>query len=1046
MSSAGSRSPIIFKQNDVIKFLSEVTRNDTENPTHIVHLPEKKKISVDPTKWDKFWKGICDMASNPNNETIVEELPGGYVPIIAKLRLTFNSKPGDELYTDQFLHSLAYCYQQAIKELYTLSKKGEDTGMQLLCVVLESEPWKITNPNGSSSPQYDEKTGITAVDITLHFPFTKVEPSHQNKVLRPRVIALLQQHNVVSYCSPTPINQWDTIINPESVSGSILMYGSPPNKGEPRVEFKKIFEELTDDVFEDDKEISELTTLSGVFEPNNHSLVSQGLLDANIFFPKGNAPDLSEEELRYWLPLFLSVGFWDKPTLAKKGPTPVARFNHRNQDSFIQRYAEGQVANLETAELLLDMMNSEKRFGNTCYWLAIGRALIGCAVDDKQDTEKAFNIWMKHTAKHTKYTPEECRYRASKFPANNLTIKTLAWYAREDNSEAYNEWHKMWCEGAMCKAISLTHTDVARAINRFYWLEYICGDNINSWHEFRDNRWVSIGDGLFLRKKISDNFVRKCEVIRASQTARQKDCNDDKQREELEKYVKGFTALISKLKNAGYKTSLIKECREFFYHEDATKLMDTDALTMGTADGVIECVDETPMPNGWNSVSGCGSDSSCYDLKLSGTKSPAVKNRGDAKYSSPKLGSISESKEEYAWDDDNYKEVQRDQVKRVGVAVFRSGKPEDFISKATQIKYKQDGRFLHWGHPLVKELMNWLRKTFPNRALCEYFIKFAASCIRGRNSDKIFPVFTGEGNNSKSMIIKLFEVTFGSYCIKFPTSLFTGKRGMSSGPSPEIARAKSAKVTVAQEPGPDEQLQGGPIKELTGGDSFFARLLHDNGGDVTPLFKCIFMCNAVPIIPNADKAIENRMKLFPFLAQWAKDAPADEKEQWARLIFRMDPFFEERIPFLGSAFLWVLTQYYPKYVAGGLGDVPDIVKKYTDKYWMDNDPYVSFIAETFVQAYMPDGRTVDVSQVVTGTNAYIAFKAWWRDNCPNAKVPDARVVKAQLQDKRRFGPIIGNNRGWLGIKMIESDGVNVGRGAGSGQKVGNSVAKSLGAK
>ena len=67
--------------------------------------------------------------------------------------------------------------------------------------------------------------------------------------------------------------------------------------------------------------------------------------------------------------------------------------------------------------------------------------------------------------------------------------------------------------------------------------------------------------------------------------------------------------------------------------------------------------------------------------------------------------------------------------------------------------------YFHWGHPLVIETKKWLTQTFPYESLYNHFMKFCSSFIRGKNSDKIFAIFSGKGNNSKSMILKTYLTT-----------------------------------------------------------------------------------------------------------------------------------------------------------------------------------------------------------------------------------------------------------------------------------------------
>src|SRR5690606_39029632 len=92
---------------------------------------------------------------------------------------------------------------------------------------------------------------------------------------------------------------------------------------------------------------------------------------------------------------------------------------------------------------------------------------------------------------------------------------------------------------------------------------------------------------------------------------------------------------------------------------------------------------------------------------------------------------------------------------------FRPSKPQDYISKCVNIPYHSS---YSNDHPQVRECYKWFGQVFTDKDMLHHFLKFCASCLRGGNNDKIFPIWTGDGDNSKSMMVKLFESTFGEYC------------------------------------------------------------------------------------------------------------------------------------------------------------------------------------------------------------------------------------------------------------------------------------------
>lgn len=338
---------------------------------------------------------------------------------------------------------------------------------------------------------------------------------------------------------------------------------------------------------------------------------------------------------------------------------------------------------------------------------------------------------------------------------------------------------------------------------------------------------------------------------------------------------------------------------------------------------------------------------------------------------------------------------------------FRPGKPEDYVTLSTKINYKDN---LTWESREVIECMDWFGKVFRDKPLQEHFLKFAASCLKGRNSDKIFPIFTGEGNNSKSMIVKLFMATFGEYAIKFDMSNVTGRNNNASGATPQLARAEAVRIGFMDEAADDIPMHKETIKRVVGGDSFYTRKLHDNGGDIEVFFKLILSCNKVPIIPKADTAIKNRVRIFPFESTWSLNAPPDEEEQYRLGIFPLDTEFESKIDGLAEAFLWIIVQYYPRYAIEKLKD-PECVIKKTEDYWKNNDVYAQFAADCIKIVEGDQNIKVSFNEMFT------RFKSWFKDSFDGAKAPDKPIIKSEFQS--RFGNLVGAY--WYGIALIDPE-------------------------
>lgn len=941
-----------------------------DSHTHVSLYGPHARWTVRPHNQTEFWTRYCDLVDrkiNGRDEVLAEpfanmclaERTQEVMPQIAKLTFRFHADTTDEdtwePYDDEFLQRLCHTYQSVLAEYFRITT---DTQMELVVAVLESSThwYEEDRENGQR---------FMVMEVRLQFPYGRIDAGMQSRLVRPRVIQLLRNNNVLAKMQRQPVGDWEQIIAANTVNEPVVMYGSSEVQGRPKLGLTHIWPYITREMLDDNIQPEELL-LEDSFVPQNHVHVQQQTVRADIFD--------DEHELQYWMPLFLSVGYWPTVLLPRQEVNDGGRFTTQlrllNTQTDQQRvFGVGQrqreevdESDMELAERMIPMINPQ-RFLREAFWLDIGKALY---VSD-EGGDNGLLSWTRHTERAltgvanlpdfvraamppgvTKHTQEQlsatvaelCRNFYYTFANSSITKGTLAWYAREDSPDRYANWHRDWCMSSFELALSGLHTDVAIALHRVYWLDFVyCPVGKGKWFQFRNHRWYEVNQGIELRKAISRDFMKRFEATRMVLSRQIHDSTDDAFKSNGEITMKKLTTLIGKLKTVAFKSCIMTEACEHFSNDRFISLLDTNAELTGVTNGILE-----------------------------------VSNQH---------------------------------------ILFRHAKPEDYISMCTNIPYHTT---YSWQHPLVVECMKWFGQVFTDKPLLHHFLKFAASCLKGRNSDKIFPIFTGEGDNSKSMIVKLFEATFNSYCIKFDISNVTGRNMNASGPTPQLARAKATRIAFMDEPEDDVPMHKGIIKKWVGGDSFFGRLLQDNGGDIQVTFKLVLTCNKVPIIPNADKAIKNRTRLFPYLSTWIDTPPEDEAEQYRQRRFKKNPFFERRIPILAPAFLWIMSQYYPYYATEGLTD-PAIVTETTEAYWRDNDVYAQFAADTIQEVYTPAGDR-DAGARATLSEIYAEFKVWFRDAFPGNKVPERSVVRSELTS--RWGRMHGN--AWHGILVMRDDG------------------------
>jgi phage/plasmid-associated DNA primase len=336
-------------------------------------------------------------------------------------------------------------------------------------------------------------------------------------------------------------------------------------------------------------------------------------------------------------------------------------------------------------------------------------------------------------------------------------------------------------------------------------------------------------------------------------------------------------------------------------------------------------------------------------------------------------------------------------------AEFRLALPEDYLTKQCPVAYDEK---MEWTHPRVEQCMYWLKQVFCDKELLEHWLLLTSAVILGGNPFKMFQIWSGVRDNSKSMIQKLFKWLLGPYYVDLPMAVLSAPI-KSSGPSPELAQLDGAKVAFIAEPNKTDQIKEGQVKVLTGKDSIFGRFCNQNGGSIEIKAAAILVCNKIPPIPVSDEATEERVDVIPFLSKWASHGvPEKEAQRFEQKLFKKDPLWIHQVKKLPPAFLWILVHKFKDYAAKGLGDKPKLVKDYTAQYWADNSLYKAFVSEALIKTNEP-AYVIDVDSTIR------AFKKfyWSREKGAGKHLPEHSILKSEL--RRELGAYNSpSGQGW----------------------------------
>ncbi len=336
---------------------------------------------------------------------------------------------------------------------------------------------------------------------------------------------------------------------------------------------------------------------------------------------------------------------------------------------------------------------------------------------------------------------------------------------------------------------------------------------------------------------------------------------------------------------------------------------------------------------------------------------------------------------------------------------------DDYISLSTGYDYKE----FNENDTAVRHVYEYFEKVFTDEKLRIYFIEYCANLLKGGNDAKTFVLLTGGGENSKSVAISFIQNVLGRYMIVLPTTLITGQRTQSSQATPELARMCGIRFAVLQEPSSRDVMNTGVLKELSGNDKFYVRPLYGEGFEMIPLFKLALICNKLPRVAGDDPATWNRIRVVPFTSCFPKDkklVPSDPKDQIEQRIFPRDNEFDQKLPDMTQAFMWILVQTYKKLKRRGFSSEPESVRQATDIYRKNNDVLSQFIEEKVIKDKTGKLGVIEI---------YDVFKRWFKE--ANSNAPSA-FTKPDLKDEliKRWGKPFGNYK-WIGYRIKNADDV-----------------------
>ena len=343
---------------------------------------------------------------------------------------------------------------------------------------------------------------------------------------------------------------------------------------------------------------------------------------------------------------------------------------------------------------------------------------------------------------------------------------------------------------------------------------------------------------------------------------------------------------------------------------------------------------------------------------------------------------------------------------------LRKAVPSDYVSLCTGIDYEE----FNQNDIKVKEVYKYYSQVFPNANIREYILNLFSTFLEAGNAMKIFQVWSGRGNNGKSVLQIFFEYTLGNYISKAPTQLITSKRINPSAPCPELIALNKARLATCEEPSSSEKIICGVMKQLTGNDTLSVRGLYNSQIMMKPTFSLVLHCNHLPDFDSQDEATWNRVRLIPFESVFNDNAPESYPEQCEKKHFKARANIKGYLQSIASANFWVLSQIY-KSARHYTFKTPEEVLNATRQYKSDTDIFGQFVNSTLQRS------NNSMANKISQTELYQYFKIWYQRSVSEEKPPKRRDFLTQFKDI--WGPCEENTGCYYDITFKSQNGSEI---------------------
>jgi len=534
---------------DTVISILENTKVNGDYHTHVSMIQPMGKFQISRSVMDSFWDQYCNDIFNDEEKAcygIAEKLQT-YLPVLVDIDIKIpftEEKDSKRLYTDYQLESVVRDYQEVLKNIL-----ADCQPQHLLCFVLEKDSYRV-----SSGDKEYIKNGFH-----LHFPFVFLSKNDHESHLLPRVKRMIDKSKAFESLG---IEKSGDLVDGCYTRNPWLLYGSRKSP--------EMSPYVLTRILDSDREIVPI------------EVALKGYV---IFDSEENEVNISENET-FYLPRVLSVIPWCRAVLELKANLPnIIKIKSANEPEKKRDYVvKNMTETMKKAKEFLSLL-SDQRAAVYIDWMQVGWSLYNIS----NGSEDGLRLWQQFSTKcPEKFDEAVCVSTWEKMEKREVTLGTLAHFAREDNRFEYEKMVRAYSAEYLAQSLNGSHHDLAKACFERYGTHFVCASIVqNLWFQYDNHKWKRIEEGVFLRQKLSCEMVEAFNEKNREICLKMSDCADN-QKDSYTAQQKLIQKMISNLKQSPFKTNVMKECKEVFYNENFLKLLDKNAWLIAFRNGVYD--------------------------------------------------------------------------------------------------------------------------------------------------------------------------------------------------------------------------------------------------------------------------------------------------------------------------------------------------------------------------------------------------------------------------------------------------------------------------